>query len=76
MDRNSTSAAWGKLSTPAGQPSLSINNYELGVIIKISATSDRDLESKVSNLVTYQRPLTVYNRNDVPWMQFLHLNSR
>ncbi|GAA6009790.1 hypothetical protein JCM11491_000814 [Sporobolomyces phaffii] len=66
---NLTPSAWGSLQEGQQGKQLAINNYELGVILPIRATSKEDFEKQASELVTYKRPLVRYSAIDRPWMQ-------
>lgn len=50
---------------------MQINNYELGVVIPIRANSRAELERKMSEVVTYERPLVKYRlggaNGDLAW---------
>ncbi|GAA6030025.1 hypothetical protein JCM8097_009220 [Rhodosporidiobolus ruineniae] len=70
---NFTSSAWGNLQNGAlNGPEISINNYELGVVLPIRASSAADLERKATEMVTYKRPLVPYGKGTMPWQQDLY----
>ncbi|BGP13230.1 hypothetical protein JCM10213_004999 [Rhodosporidiobolus nylandii] len=70
---NLTPSAWGALQKGASGPQLANNNYEMGVVFPIRASSATELERKASELVTYRRPLVPYSASDLPWQQELFL---
>ncbi|BGP22123.1 endoplasmic reticulum Ca-transporting P-type ATPase [Rhodotorula toruloides] len=70
---NFTSSAWGRLQNGKDGPQLFCNNYELGVVLPIRASSAEELEAKATELVTYKRPPVKYGPNDEPWQQELFL---
>ncbi|KAM0791983.1 hypothetical protein ACM66B_002736 [Microbotryomycetes sp. NB124-2] len=71
---NFSLAAWGVLQTSkkTGQPQLFVRNYELGVIIPITASDTQELQRRASELASFRRPIEPYGPNDKPWMQQHH----
>ncbi|KAK0545384.1 hypothetical protein OC845_005120 [Tilletia horrida] len=79
---NFTPSAWGTLTEKNGLPSLSMSNWELGIVLPLYDARDRseaaskgdfDLQAHVStlakNLVPYSRPAERYLPTDEPWDQ-------
>ncbi|EIW56343.1 phospholipase D/nuclease [Trametes versicolor FP-101664 SS1] len=61
---NFTPSAWGTLSGSGFNPSLNINNYELGVVIPLHT------QEEVDKVACWERPPQKYvSGRDEPWMQ-------
>ncbi|GAB5587517.1 hypothetical protein Unana1_02417 [Umbelopsis nana] len=70
---NSTTAAWGKttLSRDTKEPKISMSNWELGVVLPISANG-RDEKHICDGIpVPFVRPAEKYLPNQEPWTQDL-----
>ncbi|KAK7031725.1 tyrosyl-DNA phosphodiesterase-domain-containing protein [Favolaschia claudopus] len=63
---NFTLAAWGNLSGTRDKPQLTVNNFELGVVVPLTTVQDVDMAS------AWERPPQKYGKGDVPWMKELH----
>ncbi|GAA5850773.1 hypothetical protein JCM8547_009086 [Rhodosporidiobolus lusitaniae] len=66
---NFTPSAWGQPQNGQNGPRIAINNYELGIVLPIRASSAEDLEKKASEMATFNRPLVPYSSRDEPWQQ-------
>ncbi|KAE8225303.1 hypothetical protein CF319_g1935 [Tilletia indica] len=76
---NFTPSAWGTITDKNEIPSLSMSNWEVGIVLPLFDARDRkqgagfDLHAHVStlarNAVVYRRPLEPYAKDDVPWDQ-------
>ncbi|KAI0673243.1 phospholipase D/nuclease [Trametes maxima] len=61
---NFTPSAWGTLSGSGFNPTLNINNYELGVVIPLRS------QEEIERATCWERPAPRYARGrDEPWMQ-------
>ncbi|KAJ7193807.1 phospholipase D/nuclease [Mycena pura] len=60
---NFTPSAWGTLSGSGFNPQLSVNNYELGVVVRLETPDDVDAA------VAWERPARPYIKGDVPWVR-------
>lgn len=74
---NLTQAAWGNISSSkkGGEVQLSINNWELGIVVPMRLNDLRQSqnplpESMKANIITWKRPVEKYGNDDVPWDQF------
>lgn len=74
---NLTQAAWGNISSgkKGGEVQLSINNWELGVVVPISSNDLKESqqylpENMKASIITWKRPVEKYKESDVPWDQF------
>lgn len=61
---NFTRAAWGTLAGKPDQPTQSINNWEMGVVLPLDSP---DLEGSAWDAVPYRRPVEAYGVSDLPW---------
>lgn len=61
---NFTRAAWGTVAGTQAKPTLSLNNWELGVILALDSP---DIEGSAWDAVPYKRPVTAYDVADTPW---------
>ena len=61
---NFTRAAWGTIAGTPSAPTLSLNNWELGVVLPLHST---DVEGSSWDAVPYQRPVEPYGAQDTPW---------
>ncbi|KAJ7065483.1 tyrosyl-DNA phosphodiesterase-domain-containing protein [Mycena amicta] len=71
---NFTQHAWGTLTGDGDSPMLSVNNFEVGVVLPLETAEELDKMSP------WQRPAKPYAGNDSPWIPdenkaFLKLNS-
>ncbi|KAF7300213.1 hypothetical protein MKEN_01345100 [Mycena kentingensis (nom. inval.)] len=60
---NFTAAAWGRLTGSGFNPTLTMNNYELGVVLRM------DSQTEVDKAVAWAHPPRPYIRGDDPWIQ-------
>ncbi|WFD34075.1 hypothetical protein MCUN1_000907 [Malassezia cuniculi] len=60
---NFTRAAWGTISGTPASPTLSVSNWELGVVVPFNAV----LDGSPFDAVPYHRPITPYSATDTPW---------
>ncbi|KAH9851198.1 phospholipase D/nuclease [Lenzites betulinus] len=61
---NFTPSAWGTLSGSGFNPTLNINNYELGIVIPLRN------EAEIDRVACWERPPQKYvTGKDMPWMQ-------
>ena len=74
---NLTQAAWGNISLgkKGGEVQLSINNWELGIIVPMRLNDLQESQKPLSdnmkaNIITWKRPVEKYKEGDVPWDQF------
>ncbi|KAJ7498142.1 tyrosyl-DNA phosphodiesterase-domain-containing protein [Mycena galericulata] len=58
---NFTAAAWGNLTGSTMSPVLNVNNFELGVVIRLETDED------VKKASTWERPPRKYAAADLPW---------
>ncbi|CAD6896974.1 unnamed protein product [Tilletia controversa] len=80
---NFTPSAWGTITDKKEIPSISMSNWEVGIVFPLFDARDAkqgtaadegfDLHAHVStlarNAVVYRRPLEPYRQDDVPWDQ-------
>ncbi|KAK0523151.1 hypothetical protein OC842_006243 [Tilletia horrida] len=82
---NFTASAWGTLTDKKEVPSLSMSNWEVGIVLPLFDARDRpqptssgttdvfDLHAHIStlarNVITYRRPLQQYGADDIVWDQ-------
>ena len=59
---NFTRAAWGTISGSREQPTLSVSNWELGVVFPLDSADVNAMDA-----VPYRRPVTPYAPRDTPW---------
>lgn len=60
---NFTRAAWGTISGTRVEPTLSLSNWELGVVVPL----DAHLDCSPLDAVPYRRPVRPYGPTDTPW---------
>lgn len=61
---NFTRAAWGTIAGTTSAPTLSLNNWELGVVLPLDSP---DVEGNAWDAVPYRRPVEAYGAQDTPW---------
>ncbi|WFC95175.1 hypothetical protein MBRA1_001822 [Malassezia brasiliensis] len=61
---NFTRAAWGTIAGTTSAPTLSLNNWELGVVLPLDSP---DIEGSAWDAVPYRRPVEAYGAQDTPW---------
>ncbi|KAJ7498156.1 tyrosyl-DNA phosphodiesterase-domain-containing protein [Mycena galericulata] len=59
---NFTAAAWGNLTGSTSSPVLNVNNFELGVVIRLETGED------VKKASAWERPPRKYAVADLPWI--------
>ncbi|GAA6000898.1 hypothetical protein JCM10207_004710 [Rhodosporidiobolus poonsookiae] len=72
---NFTGAAWGRPENGSGGPQITLNNYELGVLLPLRANSAEELERLATETVTYKRSLVRYSASEQPWQQEKYLGT-
>ncbi|ORX40109.1 hypothetical protein BD324DRAFT_258111 [Kockovaella imperatae] len=63
---NFSPAAWGRPNLKKNPPSLTIANYELGIVFPLPRT---DTQKAADAIAPHVRPPRPYANNDVPWDQ-------
>lgn len=61
---NFTRAAWGTVAGTPARPTLSVNNWELGIVLPLDST---DVDGSAADAIPYRRPPTPYGASDAPW---------
>ncbi|WFD47660.1 hypothetical protein GLX27_002312 [Malassezia furfur] len=61
---NFTRAAWGTVAGTTSAPTLSLNNWELGVVLPLDSP---DVDGSAWDAVPYRRPVEAYSAQDTPW---------
>lgn len=61
---NFTRAAWGTISGTREQPTQSISNWELGVVLPLHGVR---IDGDPLDAVMYRRPTRRYSKDDAPW---------
>ncbi|PKI84227.1 hypothetical protein MVES1_001830 [Malassezia vespertilionis] len=61
---NFTRAAWGTIAGTRAKPTLSANNWELGVVLPLC---DSGIKGTPMDAVPYRRPVQPYTAADKPW---------
>lgn len=61
---NFTRAAWGTISGSRDQPTQSISNWELGIVLPLDSTN---IEGESMDAIPYRQPVTPYSPSDTPW---------
>ncbi|WFC99177.1 hypothetical protein MYAM1_001921 [Malassezia yamatoensis] len=61
---NFTRAAWGTIAGNVANPTQSLNNWELGIVLPLNST---DVEGNAFDAIPYRQPPRPYTKQDTPW---------
>ncbi|WFD43266.1 hypothetical protein MPSI1_001927 [Malassezia psittaci] len=61
---NFTRAAWGTIAGNVANPTQSLNNWELGIILPLNST---DIQGSALDAIPYSQPARPYSKQDTPW---------